>query len=176
MSGFRIAVQAAVLMASFLVILLALDYFQFFDRQTGNIKPEERSVSVNTTKKPNYADEIVIERSSDGHFWVDAYVNDELIKFMVDTGASIVILSPDDASDLGFDLWDEEYTQRVQTPTGVFAMAPIRIDFIEIGDIRATNVRGAVIQEGVDVSLLGLSFLNQLSSYEFQGDELILRP
>ena len=176
MSGFRIAVQAAILMASFLAVLLLLDHFQFFDRQMGTMESAQTPVNVNTAQKPDYSDEIVITRSYDGHFWVDAYVNNEPITFMVDTGASIVVLSPEDASDLGFDLWDEEFTRQVQTPTGVFSMAPIRIDTIELGDIRANNVSGAVIQEGVDVSLLGLSFLNQLSSYEFSGDELILRP
>ena len=176
MSGFRIAVQAAIMMASFLAILLLLEHYQFFDRQMDTIEITEPPGRVNVAREPAYSDEIVIQRSYDGHFWVDAYVNNEPITFMVDTGASIVVLSPEDASDLGFDLWDEEYTRQVQTPTGVYAMASINIDTIEVGDVRATNVSGAVIQEGVDVSLLGLSFLNQLSSYEFQGDELILRP
>ena len=56
-------------------------------------------------------------------------------------------------------------------------MAPIMIDEIEIGDdIRIFSVRGAVLNQGAEVSLLGLSFLNKLSSYQFSGDELILTP
>jgi aspartyl protease family protein len=96
---------------------------------------------------------------------------------MVDTGASFVVLSPDDAEYLGFDFWNEDYTYKVRTATGEYAMAPIMIDEIEIGDdIRIFNVRGAVINEGSEVSLLGLSFLNKLKSYQFSGDELILTP
>lgn len=179
MSGFRIALHAAVLMAGFLIVLMVLDHFEFFDRDFSSRQRPDPSVNatISTSQRPSNGKEIVIERAADGHFWLEAYVNDERLTFMVDTGATVVILSPRAADALGFDFWEEEFTMAVKTPTGVYAMAPVRLDVIEVGDsIEVFNVQGAVLNKGVDISLLGLSFLNKLSSYKFSGDELTLVP
>lgn len=177
---YRTILHAALMMAMFAIVLVILDHYKFFDRQTPRTD-EQRATANMTVIEPSplsaRGGEYIINRSGDGHFWVTAYVNGDEIRFMVDTGASFVVLSPDDAETLGFNFWDEDFSYRIRTATGEFAMAPIVIDEIEIGDdIRIFNVRGAVLNEGMEVSLLGLSFLNKLTSYQFSGDELILTP
>ena len=177
---YRTILHAVVMMAMFAIVLLILEHYKFFDRQTPRTD-EQRATANMTVIEPSRLSarggEYIINRANDGHFWVNAYVNGDQVRFMVDTGASFVVLSPDDAETLGFDFWDEDFSYRIRTATGEYAMAPIVIDEIEIGDdIRIFNVRGAVLNEGAEVSLLGLSFLNKLTSYQFSGDELTLTP
>jgi len=180
MGTYRIILHAAVMIALFAILLVILDHYKFFDRQTPRTEEQRASANVAAmapSRLSSQGREYIINRASDGHFWVEAYVNGDEVRFMVDTGASFVVLSPDDAQSLGFGFWEEEFTLSVRTATGEFAMAPIMIDEIEIGDdIRIFNVRGVVLNQGAEVSLLGLSFLNKLSSYKFSGDELILTP
>ena len=182
MGMYRTILNATIMIAMFALVLLVMDHYEFFDRQVPQSEEEKasntaKSVVSTPPRTSSPYDEIVIYRNVDGHFWVDAYVNGDEVRFMIDTGASYVVLSPDDAERLGFDFWEEDYTMRVRTATGEFAMAPVMIDEIEIeNEILIYNVRGAVLNGGSDVSLLGLSFLNRLSSYKFSGDELILTP
>lgn len=180
MGMYRTILHAMVMMAMFAIVLVILEHYKFFDRQTPRTDEQRATANMSAVAPSRLSarsGEYIINRANDGHFWVNAYVNGDEIRFMVDTGASFVVLSPDDAETLGFDFWDEDFSYRIRTATGEYAMAPIVIDEIEIGDdIRIFNVRGAVLNEGAEVSLLGLSFLNKLTSYQFSGDELILTP
>ena len=110
-----------------------------------------------------------------GHFLADAAVNGTHIRFLVDTGASDVALTPFDAQRLGYDLDELDYRVAYQTANGVAYAAPIRLDEISIGSISATNIRASVMKDGLTQSLLGMSFLGQLTAVEFSGDRLILR-
>ncbi|MBG52211.1 MAG: TIGR02281 family clan AA aspartic protease [Alphaproteobacteria bacterium] len=110
-----------------------------------------------------------------GHFLADAKVNGTHVRFLVDTGASHVALTAFDAQRLGFDPDTLDYRIPYQTANGIAYSAPIMIDEISIGSIRVENVRGAVSQEGLGQSLLGMSFLGELSALEIAGDRLILR-
>src|SRR5690606_31402517 len=70
-------------------------------------------------------DAVAIGRAADGHFWVDAEVNGEPVRFLVDTGASHVILSMADAEQVGFDLREDDYTSRYETANGTMSAAPV---------------------------------------------------
>ena len=122
---------------------------------------------------------VELRRSSNGHFLADADVvsarGEGRVRFLVDTGASAIALSPDDARRIGIDVEGLRFTQQVSTANGTTAVAPIRLNEVRIGDIRARNVRAFVHRDGLDGSLLGLSFLNRLDSYAVEGDRLILR-
>lgn len=109
------------------------------------------------------------------HFQVDALVNDHVTHFMIDTGASDVSLTMADARRLGFDPARLSFTTPYQTANGVTMGARITIDKITVGDITVRNVAGSVMQDDAGVSLLGMSFLNALGSYEFRGERLVLR-
>jgi aspartyl protease family protein len=113
-----------------------------------------------------------ITRSFDGHYYVTARVNGTPIRFMIDTGASMVALSAEDAARANVPLSD-----RVSMARGVggnVEVTPVRINSIAIGGLTATGVRGAVIEE-LDVSLLGQTFLSQLNGVEISGDRMTLR-
>ena len=112
----------------------------------------------------------------DGHFYIDSRVNGQDVRFLVDTGASVVALSPDDAERIGFDRTRLNYSQRLHTAGGIVRAAPVVIRTLELGDIRLTNVRAVVNGERLPHSLLGISALERLSGYEVRGGTLTLRP
>lgn len=119
-------------------------------------------------------DGVAFQASSDGHFHIEAMVNGERVLFLVDTGASDVVLSPADAERLGLEPQSLSYSASYQTANGVGYGAPIRLDAIEVGPIRVTDVAASVNQAPMDRSLLGMTFLRRLSAYEVRGDSLTL--
>lgn len=110
-----------------------------------------------------------------GHFLADAAVNGTHVRFLVDTGASHVALTPFDAQRLGFDIDALDYRQPYQTANGVAYAAPVRLAEISIGSVAVSDVRASVMKDGLTQSLLGMSFLGELSAVELSGDRLILR-
>ena len=113
-----------------------------------------------------------LERSPDGHFYVDAQVNGARIRFLVDTGATFVAMTAADARRAGI----VAQSERVKAigAGGELDVTPVTIDRIAIGPLVASNIGGAVIDE-LPVSLLGQSFLSQVSSVRIEGDRMILR-
>ena len=120
---------------------------------------------------------VVIMRAMDGHFAVRAKIGDDPIALMVDTGASFVTLTYDDAKRLGFEPDGLAYDIPIRTANGTITAAPILLDRIAVGPIERQGVRALVAPRGVlDQSLLGLTFLNTLNSYSVGGDRLVLTP
>jgi aspartyl protease family protein len=110
-----------------------------------------------------------------GHFLTEAEINGRSIDVMVDTGASLVALSYDDAERAGIFVRPSDFTHVVQTANGRARVAPITISQIRIGDIVVRNVPGAVSERNAsDGTLLGMSFLGRLSRVEMRGDSLVL--
>ena len=119
--------------------------------------------------------ELILRRSSNGHFHVTAYVQGVPIPFLVDTGATDVALSADAARQIGINMRTLNYSRRYQTANGQIKAAPVVLRDIRIGDLRVYDVQASVTQTDLGISLLGMSFLNRLSSFEANGKELILR-
>lgn len=113
-----------------------------------------------------------LTRNADGHFYAEAQVNGARIRFMVDTGASVVALTPADARSAGIALPDER--ARARGAGGEIEVIPVTIDRLAVGPLEARDVRGAVA-DGLPVSLLGQSFLGQVGSVEIRGDVMVLR-
>lgn len=111
----------------------------------------------------------------DGHFRVEARVDGTPLRFLVDTGASDVMLSPRDARRLGFDMEELAFTRLYTTANGVVRGAPVRLGEVVIGPIRMTDVPASVNGADMESSLLGLSFLGRLRSYEVRQGVLTLR-
>jgi len=102
-----------------------------------------------------------------GHFFAEASVNDVPMRLVVDTGASLVVLSGADASRLGVD-WREGPRRMMQTANGTTAGYLVKLDKVKVGGIELTNVEGMVLEQGLGaVGLLGMSFLNRV---EMQRD------
>lgn len=158
-------------LGAFLILILAYSYRDDASALWGRIRGEFFGSEAVVTA----AGDVELRRTQDSHFYADADVNAGRVTFMVDTGASIVALSWRDASAAGFDPDSLDFSQTVMTAGGPVKAAPVRIGRLAIGPIVRTNVAGAVMPRGIEGSLLGLSFLNTLRSYEISGDRLTLR-
>jgi aspartyl protease family protein len=119
--------------------------------------------------------EQIIEAGPHGHFLVEAVVNGVPIDFMVDTGASHVVLSLQDARRLGFTSTNLHFTQKFQSANGTVRAAPVELRELRIGQLRLFDLEASVNGGPLPISLLGMSFLQRLSSYEVARDRLILR-
>ncbi len=119
--------------------------------------------------------ELVVTKRRGGHFLVDAVVNGVAIEFLVDTGASTVILTPADARRLGFEPVYLEFTERFQTANGVIEGAPVTLQEMRIGELELDDVDSTVVRSQISKSLLGMTFLSRLDSYEVVENRLILR-
>ncbi len=116
-----------------------------------------------------------IDREEDGHYWTRADVGGTEIKFMVDTGASIVALTYRDAQRLGLEPEGLTFDSEIRTAGGVIFGAPVTLDEIRIGRVSVGNVDAVVLSSDLDQSLLGMTFLGELRSYEFRQGQLIIR-
>lgn len=111
-----------------------------------------------------------------GHFETAAEINGRTIDVMVDTGATLVALSYDDARRAGIYVNPGDFTGVAQTANGTARVAPVTISRIEIGDITVRNVAGVVSERGKsERTLLGMSFLGRLSRVEMQAGTLVLQ-
>jgi aspartyl protease family protein len=120
--------------------------------------------------------ETVVSRGRGGQFTVRMQVRGETLSAMFDTGASSVVLTDADARRLGFRIGENDYAITVRTANGVTQAAPIMLPELIVGDIREADVRAMVARPGaLSENLLGMTFLERLSSYEVRGDQLILR-
>jgi aspartyl protease family protein len=120
--------------------------------------------------------EVKLRKRLDGHFNANVSVNGESILMIVDTGASSIVLRPEDAKRVGIDVDALRYTVPVLTANGRTLAARVRLDDVAIGPLNRQKVEALVSQPGaLTQSLLGMSFLSRLRSYEFSGDFLTLR-
>ena len=119
---------------------------------------------------------VKIRRRPDSHFVAKIGVNGTPISMIVDTGASTVVLKQTDAALIGIDPKSLVYSVPVQTANGQTFAARVRLGSVTIGAIRLEQVEALVARPGaLRESLLGMSFLSRLKSYEFSGDYLTLR-
>ncbi len=128
-----------------------------------------------TSKVTSFVDrEVKLRRARDGHFYVTLDVNGADVRFVVDTGASLVVLNERDARRIGLDPETLRFTGRASTANGQVKIAPITIDEISIGGLSHTRVRGAVNGGRLDTSLLGMSYLKLFSKIEIAGNRMTL--
>ncbi|MCH8862871.1 MAG: TIGR02281 family clan AA aspartic protease [Proteobacteria bacterium] len=120
--------------------------------------------------------EIWVARRQDGHFYLEADVNGTSVLFLVDTGATEISLTMRDAGRIGIELTPAHWIGTAQTANGTVRVAPIRLESVIVGPIAAYDVPAHVNSGDMAGSLLGMSFLERLSSYEVRGDRLYLRP
>ena len=124
---------------------------------------------------PGSAREVVLTRGSTGHFFTNAHVNGKPgVKFIVDTGASIVALTMDDAQKLGIPVDPSKFTIIGEGASGAVRGQRVMLDSVDVDGIRVNNVRG-VILESSTLSLLGQSFLGSVDQVSIAGDYLSLK-
>jgi aspartyl protease family protein len=119
---------------------------------------------------------VEITRANTGDFDVRAQINGSPVAMVLDTGASSVVLTRDDAKAAGLPLEVLNYTVNIDTANGRTRAAPVTLDRIAIGGLVERSVEALVAQQGqLRTSLLGMTFLNRLQSWEVSGDRLLLR-
>lgn len=117
-----------------------------------------------------------IPRAQDGHYWVTGEVGDRRIRFLVDTGATTVSLTPDDARTLGVDPDRLAYRYEVSTADGHARAAKVRLTSLSVGGATLRDVDALVIEKGLPTSLLGMTYLGRLSKFEAGPEGLVLSP
>lgn len=118
---------------------------------------------------------VSLRAAANGHFVADALVNGTHVSFIVDTGATDVVLRRVDAARLGIDLDALSYVVPAHTANGDTFVAFVDLEEITIGAIRVEGVTASVPLNDLNHSLLGMSFLRRLSSFAVDSDRLIMR-
>ncbi len=116
---------------------------------------------------------IVYTVNEQGHVVLDAAVNGAPVRMLVDTGASLVTLTPADARAAGINPASLMFSGHVQTANGTARMAPVTLREIRIGQLSIYDVPASVL-EHLNVSLLGMSFLGRLQGYEMRDGKLTI--
>ncbi len=119
--------------------------------------------------------EVRLVRSGDSHFYADTEVDGTNIRMMVDSGASIVALTRRDAEAIGIDVDRLPIGGMARTAGGDVPMRTVMLDSVEVQGIEVRDVRAAVVDADMGVSLLGQSFLSQLDAVNVEGDTMTLR-
>lgn len=145
-------------------------------RLAGNeVQWAQEPASKELKSSNNIVNSVQIPLQRDGHYWANAGVNHTSIEFIVDTGASNVTLSYQDAMKLNIPYLEDDFDIVVNTAAGQTKMAAIKLDVVRIGAIELYEVKALVAKEGMlSVSLLGMNFLNRLDRFEFRDRRLIL--
>lgn len=135
---------------------------------------EDISRDVNPRQSVIDGGQIEVPRSPDGHYYLTLDINGAPIRFVVDTGASQVVLTQDDARRIGIDPASLTYTGAASTANGVVRTAPIRLDDVALGTLRDTNLRAVVNGGQMQDSLLGMTYLGLYDRIEIANNALVL--
>ncbi|TCM18811.1 aspartyl protease family protein [Novosphingobium sp. PhB165] len=127
-----------------------------------------------SAKKAWLAGETVLSRAPDGHFYADADVEQRRTHFLVDTGATIVALTGNDARAIGLDWNDSDLMPIGRGANGTVYGVPVSIGRMELGGLEAHDVQAAIVPSGLDVSLLGQSFLSHVGNVRIEGEHMTL--
>lgn len=156
------------LAAIFLILITGYSYRydlkKIKNRFMGELNPSEARMGE--------GGEISVRASEDNHFYITININNVPIRFMIDTGASSIVLSPGDAEKLGLKLSERDFTRVYNTANGKVLGAPVKLNVIEVGTITARDVEASVNGADMEHSLLGMSFLSQVGKVEIEDGVL----
>lgn len=158
-----------------IVALLAVAYnyrsdiVRVVDRMFSVVTPDpEVTASINNAVR--------VERSQTGDFHVRVQVNGASVPMLIDTGASSVVLTVDAARAAGLPVDMLKYDVTIETAKGRSFAAAAVLDQIRVGDIVERRVPALIVRQGdLRISLLGMSFLQRLESFELRGRQMVLR-
>ena len=118
---------------------------------------------------------IIIPKEIDGHFHLTVTINDRPIEFLVDTGASDIVLTREDAARVGFDPNRLDYWGMANTANGTVRLATIRLETVRLGEFIDKNIRASVNKAPMEKSLLGMRYLSKFRAIEISNDQMILK-
>ncbi len=121
------------------------------------------------------SDSVIVPRDAFGHFRTEGRIDGRSVAFLIDTGATMIALTADDAATLGIHPGNSEYSVLLKTANGVVRAAPTTLDMVEIGDIMVRDVAAVVMPDGaLAENLLGMSFLSRLRHFEYSEGKMTL--
>lgn len=133
-------------------------------------------VVVTRTEQPNSGPSVAVQRAEDNNFYIDILAGGKTLRFMFDTGASLVALTAEDATSLGINLETLTYSVRVSTANGPAMVAYYTLPSLTVGDITVRDVPAVVGRKGaMRISLLGQSFMARLAKFDVVGNTLTIR-
>ncbi len=141
---------------------------EFFPDRAARSEPAARAAEVAPA-----ANTLVYPANEQGHVIVEAVVNGASMRLLVDTGASLLTLTAGDARAAGIGRGELMFNQRVSTANGSVRMAQVTLREVRIGQLTVYDVPAAVL-ENLNISLLGMSFLARLQSYEMRDGKLTI--
>ena len=164
--------SVALWFGAFSVLIIGYAYREdaraVFDRVRGEVNP--------TFAVTRQEGEVTLKKAWDGHFRAVTKINGQSVGMLVDTGASLVLLSYQDALAIGLQPETLRFTTPVITANGKAHVASVTLDSVQVGSIGLFGVRAAVAEKGkLHSSLLGMSFLSRIQETSFQRDTLVLR-
>lgn len=155
-----------------LAVASALGAFWVMSPSEGAAQPATMVAVAEAPVSPGAAQ---IRKHADGHFWAETAVDGHSVKMMVDTGASLVALTPEDAARLGITADELDYDGEVSTAAGKVRAAHVTLEAVSIAGVEMKNVEALVVRDGLPHSLLGMSYLGRLSEFSATKTSLTLR-
>ena len=149
-----------------LIFVGAVGAYSLRDRIEASLYPERAMVTEQGT--------VAFNRARDGHFYAEVVVNGKKVEFVIDTGASDIVLSEHDAEILGYPVGDLIYSGRASTANGVVPIARITLDSITLGRFTDHSIPATVNGGELDTSLLGMRYLERFRKIEISGSRLTL--
>lgn len=116
-----------------------------------------------------------ITKAPDGLFYVTGRVNGTRVRFLVDTGANLVVLTPDDARRIGLAHGSQRPFESIETAGGQSGIARVSLKQVAVAGRRLSDIDAAVMNDGMRVSLLGQNVLSKLGPISISGDEITLQ-
>nr|WP_166179284.1 TIGR02281 family clan AA aspartic protease [Altererythrobacter segetis] len=168
-------------MKGFVVSVLALGAMVAFlaprgEHAAASVEPvhADAGSEAHLAAATGWGGEMVLDRESDGHFYATVDVGGSDYRMLVDTGATMIALTGDDARGMGLD-WDPNALAPVaRGASGPVMGVPVTIPDLAIGDFDAHNVEAVIVPEGLAVSLLGQSFLSHVPKVAISDDKMTL--
>lgn len=118
--------------------------------------------------------EISVPREPDGHYYLTLDINDTPVRFVIDTGATDMVLTKEDAEAVGIDLENTNFLGTAQTANGSVKVASVYLDSVRIGQFTDREVRASVNDGEMKTSLLGMNYLHRFDRIEISGGQLVL--
>jgi len=171
---FRLGASARAI-AGWVAILALIVVGYVFRDDLGAAATKVRSALIPGYAVADSPRSMVIGRSDNGSFYVMGEVNGAPVRFLIDTGATDIVLSPDDAEHAGLSPGSMTFSRPSETANGVGYGAPVTVKSLTVGQIRLTDVPVFINQNPMSASLLGMPFLRRFESVEVRGDQLFLR-
>ncbi len=119
--------------------------------------------------------EMVVTQDENGGFYINGQVNGQTVRFLADTGASDIVLSPADAQRLGVDLKSLNFGDLSETANGIGRGAAFKASSLQVGPVRLEDVPMQINQAPMSTSLLGMAFFRRLDSFQVKGGKLYMR-